>query len=137
MRRPRLTAADRSYHYDLPSVADEGASEIAIQKSCRDRVARQFPGCVVVAVPNAGKRSRWAAGRVRAEGLSKGFPDMMVLAPGRIAFVEVKAKGALDAEQHDWLEALHGWGHPCGVFRSQDSLAAKLTEWGFPRAGTP
>lgn len=122
----------RPYHYDMPSVAPKGASELNIQKSMRERIAKQFPACRWVAIPNGTYTASVAArGRAKAEGAAKGFPDAMIIGLGKIAFVEVKAQTPLKTEQDEWLSWLAGQYH-CGVFRHQDTLAAKLLEWGFP-----
>jgi hypothetical protein len=91
----------------------------------------------LVAVPNAAKRSQWAAQRAKREGLATGFPDMMALAPGgKAAFLEFKApKGVLSDNQGDWLDRLHGMGFPCGVFRDADAAVEFLRSNGFPFIG--
>jgi hypothetical protein len=120
----------RSFHYDMPKARDCD-SEIAVQKACRTRIAKQFPRTAVAAVPNGQKRTRWQQGQAKAEGIAKGFPDMVAIGPGAIAFLEIKAAGSLTPEQSDWLDHLTRCGFNAGVFRSQESLAAKLKEWGF------
>jgi hypothetical protein len=123
-----------AFHYDMPIVAPKGASELFIQKQCRSAVAK----CIDAetwAVPNAGKRTRWAAGRAKAEGLKPGAPDLLIVGgkrnPGRIAFIEIKAKSHLSDEQKAVLTDLAAAGHNCGVFRSPGTLIDKMREWGW------
>ncbi len=125
------------FHYDMPSqrISD---SEIVVQKVCLKMIAKLFPDTRVAAVPNAGKRSRWEQGRAKAEGMSKGFPDLILVGGAGlriihpvVAFVELKAKAAMTPEQKDWLLFLVDCGHNCGVFRSDETLAAKMKDWGF------
>ena len=131
------------FHYDPPK-ARLCDSEIAIQKQCLAMVAALFPRSRAAAVPNAGKRSQWAAQRAKAEGLSKGFPDLIIAGHSGLrpvlgvelvgpltAYCEIKAQSSLTPEQTDWLNFLHASGHHCGVFRSDKTLEAKLKEWGF------
>jgi len=127
-----------SFHYDPPKLRISD-SEIVVQKTCLRSIAVCFRQTRVVAVPNGGKRTRWAAQRAKAEGLSAGFPDLIVVSPGSeatnweglVAFPEIKAGSPLTPEQREWLETLHGMGHYCGVFRSDQTLVDKLKQWGF------
>lgn len=111
-------------------------SEIAIQTLFRGRCRAMCPGVSIVAIPNAGKRTQWAAQQAKREGLAKGFPDVMALAAGKIAFLEFKAAaGRLTIDQEEWLARLHGMGFPCGVFRDADVAVAFLRANGFPFIG--
>jgi hypothetical protein len=130
-----------TFHYDMPSqrVSD---SEIVVQKQCLDMIAKLFPHTRVAAVPNGQKRTRWQQQQAKREGMSKGFPDLILtgskfptsdrsdLFPV-VAFVELKAKAAMTPEQKDWLLFLMDCGHNCGVFRSDRTLEAKMRSWGF------
>lgn len=111
-------------------------SEIQIQTLFRSRCRIMCPGVSLVAIPNAAKRTQWAAQRAKREGLATGFPDMMAIAPGKVAFLEFKsAKGRLSDNQGEWLDRLHGYGFPCGVFRDADVAVDFLREHGFPFIG--
>lgn len=108
-------------------------SELAIQTLFRSRCRIQCPQVSIVAIPNGGKRGQKALNQARREGAAWGFPDVMALAPGKVAFLEFKAeKGTLSANQEDWLDRLHTLGFPCGVFRDADKALAFLREHGFP-----
>ena len=112
------------------------ASEIQIVGLFRSRCRTLCPAVSVVAIPNAAKRTQWAAQRAKREGMATGFPDLMVLAPGKIAFLEMKtAKGRVSEAQGEWLDRLHGMGFPCGVFRDADRAIEFLREQGFPFIG--
>lgn len=125
------------FHYDMPKVRISD-SEIVIQKACRDMIARVFPKTRVAAVPN-GTHIRSMAGRMKAkrEGLSAGFPDLILVGQSRnsvlplAAFPEIKALTPLTDEQKGWLMFLMDCGHFCGVFRSPETLMFKMREWGF------
>nr|WP_280740569.1 VRR-NUC domain-containing protein [Sphingomonas kaistensis] len=111
-------------------------SEIAIVTLFRSRAKIVCPGVSIVAVPNAAKRTQWAAARAKREGMATGFPDLMAIAPGKIAFLEIKtAKGRVSAHQGEWLDRLHAMGFPCGVFRDADSALEFLRHEGFPFFG--
>jgi len=128
------------FHCDDRSVADPG-DELAIQVRLRSRMRMLAPGVRLVATPNAGKRTAWAAMKAKAEGMAAGFPDLNVIwsngqgvnaVPG-IAFLELKDRnGSLSAAQEDWLNFLHQAGFPCGCFRSVDTAIAFLRAAGAP-----
>ena len=128
------------FHYDPPSVADEG-DELSIQVRIRARMRIIAPSLKLVAAPNAAKRTAWAAQKAKAEGMTKGMPDLQALwsngsgaaaVPG-VAFLEIKQrKGSLSPEQIDLLNWLHNAGFPCGCFRSVASAEAFLRRHGAP-----
>lgn len=122
------------FHYDMPKVAPENASEVSIQASCKMRVESAFQA-MFVAVPNGGKRGWFGQAQVKREGIKKGFPDAIIVGhgpnKGMVAFAEIKARGSLSLEQQAILEHLQRNGHQVGLFRSQDTLDAKLREWGW------
>lgn len=118
------------FHIDSPAVADAG-SEVEIQIALR-KALKPTP-CAFVAVPNGAQRSAWAAMKAKQEGLQTGFPDGMIIWPGGIAFVEIKARsGSLSEQQHIWLNFLTKAGFNAGVFRSVRSCMAWLSEQGAP-----
>jgi hypothetical protein len=112
-------------------------SEIAIQTLFRSRCRIMCPGVSLVAVPNAAKRSQWAAQRAKREGLATGFPDMLAFWNGKgIAAIEFKsAKGRLSENQTEWVERLSGMGFPAGVFRDADAALTFLRDLGAPFIG--
>lgn len=117
-------------------------SEIAIQTSFRAKVRIQCPAVAVVAIPNAGKRTRWAAAQAKREGLAAGFPDVMCLwshgsclenAEPKVAFIEFKsAKGRLSENQSEWIERLAEDGFPVSVQRDANEAIAWLRGLGAP-----
>lgn len=126
------------FHVDPPSVADSG-DEIGIQTRLRSRMKILAPTVRLVAIPNAGKRTAWAAMQAKREGLAKGFVDLQALWEPQaqnergIAFLEIKdRKGSLTPEQITWLNWLHQAGFPCGCFRSADTAVAFLRDAGAP-----
>ena len=139
---------DRLYHFDERKLRDFDL-ELPIVAGMLARIAAGFPQCRVAAIPNGSKRTRFQRQTAKAEGMATGFPDLLVMAPNvalrssstgltcgflppLTAVIEVKGMKAVSDDQHKWLTWLHLAGYPCGVFRSQDTLAAKLKEWGFP-----
>ena len=96
------------------SLAPTEAQEMRILAQWLD-----YAGVLWVHCPNEGKRSFATAARLRAEGMRKGFPDLIVLTPApnhpehRGVAIELKRvhRGKLSAEQKQWLEDLAavGW----------------------------
>lgn len=113
-------------------MADEG-DELSIQVRLRNRLKLVAPKVRLVATPNAGKRTAWAAQKAKREGMSPGFPDANILWPGAIAFIEIKPRtGTLSPDQIDWLNWLFKAGFPCGCFRSVDRMINFLRDAGAP-----
>ena len=108
--------------------------EIDIQQAFRKRLYYVAPRVHVVAVPNAGKRTRWAAGQAKREGMSAGFPDVVCLWPARgVAFIEFKRPGGLISDnQLDWHMRLHDMGHDICLAYSADQAIDFLRSCGAP-----
>ncbi len=109
-------------------------SEIEIVQAFRKRLYYAAPAVRVVAVPNAGRRTRWEIGRAKKEGLATGFPDCICLGPdGLIAFLEFKtSKGRISEAQQEWIDLLQRYTFPATVARSADEAIAFLRDQGFP-----
>lgn len=114
-------------------------SEIAIQCGFRNRLRYVAPAVSVVAIPNAAKRTQWAAMQAKKEGMCAGFPDVMCLwAGGGICFIEFKTlKGRLSDSQGEWLVRLRERGHLVTVARSVDAAVDFLRECGAPVMEAP
>src|SRR3546814_15500461 len=105
------------------SLADR--SEVSIQSLFRSRARILCPSVSIVAVPNAGKRSRWAAAQVKREGLATGFPDVICLfshgtdkanAVPVSAYTEFKqATGRLSENPKGGIDRLERMGFPVTV----------------------
>jgi VRR-NUC domain len=69
-----------------------------------------YPGVRIFAIPNGGARSPSVAGRLKAEGVSKGVPDLYI--PALRTWVEMKRTkgGSVSPEQKDWHIYLQGIG---------------------------
>jgi hypothetical protein len=90
---------------------------------------RQTWPCVrIFAIPNGGARSMATAGRLKAEGVSSGVPDLFVPAWG--LWVEMKRSkgGSLSQEQKDWIAYLEGCGYQCIVGKGAEDAKQKITE---------
>lgn len=76
------------------------------------------------AIPNGGGRSKAEAGRLKAEGVRKGVPDIfcaMPHGPFHGLYIEMKsAEGRVSEEQSKWLDESRALGYAGAVCRSAD-----------------
>jgi hypothetical protein len=109
------------FHVD-PRDAQGAKDEAAVQAQFRAKMRIAAPGVMLVAIPNAGKRTAWEARQRKAEGLVPGFPDMLAFFDGRVAGLEFKSgTGALSDNQIETLNRMVKLDIPVGVFRSADT----------------
>lgn len=117
-----------AFHVDPRNAAQE-QDELAIQVAFRREVRKLAPTVKLVAIPNAGRRSAWEQIKRAKEGLTSGFPDLMALHQGRVAFIEFKAgTGSIDVKQVDQMNWLWRNSFPVGAFRAVDTAVAFLRE---------
>lgn len=88
------------------SVLDRIPTEHEEQRELVRWFRQTWPGVRIFAIPNGGARSRATAGRLKAEGVSSGVPDLFIPAWG--LWVEMKRSkgGSLSPEQKDWIKYL-------------------------------
>lgn len=69
-----------------------------------------FAGVRIFAIPNGGARSKATAGKLKAEGVSAGVPDLYV--PAWRLWIEMKRikRGRVEREQTDWHAYLESIG---------------------------
>lgn len=72
---------------------------------------KKYRGVRIFAIANGGWRSKATAAKLKAEGVSRGVPDLFV--PQCNLWIEMKrAKGGrLSPEQRDWMEYLRKVGN--------------------------
>lgn len=94
---------------------------------------RTAKACRVYAVPNGGKRTRWAAAKAKREGMAKGWPDVGIVWADGEARIEFKAARTMpDADQIETLNWLHLRGHRVAVCRTMEGAMRWLWEIGAP-----
>jgi hypothetical protein len=109
-------------------------SEAQIQTAIRARL--QWLGCLVMSIPNEGKRSVIAGRRMKSTGLSAGAPDLLIYRHGKHALIEVKSDtGRLSPAQVEMHTRLAKQGWTVHVVRSQDEAVRALESegWSFTR----
>ena len=72
---------------------------------------KSFDGVWIYAVPNGGGRGIREAGRLKAEGVSAGVPDLV--APALALYIEFKKQkgGSVSKEQKEWHAHLRACGY--------------------------
>jgi len=105
-------------------------TEAAIQKQIVDYVTTCVPSARIFAIPNAAPRKRGARAVNAVPGLTKGVPDLAMIAGRTTYWIEVKsARGKLSPEQREviaWIGAQGSWAV---VVRSLDDMRAALRLW--------
>jgi len=125
--------------------------EIERQKAFIAYLRKTSPKLIAFAIPNAGKRSQWAATRVKAEGLMPGAFDTVVAwdwrestenDPARsVAWIEWKGMdargrpGRLSPAQIDFGNALVERGHAAACFYTVKPALLWLRSLGAPVGG--
>ena len=120
------------FHVDGRDVAIEG-TELEIQAGFRNKMRHKAPEVMLVAVPNAGRRTSYEALTRHREGMVSGFPDLIALWDGKVAFLEFKNRtGQISDSQIACLNRLVRHNFAVGVFRSPDTAVDWLRKQGAP-----
>lgn len=84
-------------------------------------------------IPNEGKRSKAAAGRLKAEGLKKGVPDLCLPVPRggyHGLYIELKAlDGRPTREQVGWIGNLKEQGYYAAICAGSDRAIRVIEEY--------
>ena len=122
-----------------PRVEREHAEQVALVTWAKFESGRVPELALLFAIPNAGKRSKGAGGKLRAEGMKAGVPDLCLPVPsGKFhgLFIELKAKGGRPTgEQVEWLRALTAQGYYASICVGWED--AKRTIENYLRYGPP
>lgn len=117
-------------------------TERQVQRSILQMCGTCFPSVYITAIPNgahlAGNdQARFKQmGALKGDGLKVGFPDMMAIWDGGIAFMEVKRPklGRLSDQQIAVHDELRSRGWPVATVTSIDEAYAFLRGCGAPGA---
>jgi len=89
---------------------------------------------LMLAIPNGGHRHKATAGRLKAEGVKAGVPDIM-LPVARCGyhglFIEMKraSGGKLSQDQKRWLDELYAQGYACVVCTSWETAKKHIEQY--------
>lgn len=93
----------------------------------------KLPEFALYHTPNEGKRSYITAARMKAEGMRKGVPDIVLAVPSSgygALYIELKtAKGRVSREQLDFLSLLDRCGNKAVLCRGWVAAKAVIEEY--------
>lgn len=112
----------------------EHGEQVALIQWCAVNVARMPELDLLLAIPNGGHRHKAVAGKLKAEGVRRGIPDlfMPIARNGYYGlFIEMKIPGGhLSPEQVEWREKLETRGYQVvtcyGFEAARDQIKAYL-----------
>lgn len=89
------------------------------------------------AIPNGARVSKGVAGKLKAEGLTAGVPDLFLPHPRKMGwgryyglYIEVKTeKGKVSKEQRDWIQYLRKAGYRAEVCRGVDDTIDEICDY--------
>jgi hypothetical protein len=118
------------------TASKSGCSEFALHCAVADVVRRWImPQWIFTHIASGEKRDQITASRLRRMGVTPGFPDLMFIGPGRVCWIELKAKGGrLSEAQAAVASHLVAAGHGYLCSDSFDDVVATLKAWGVVRA---
>jgi hypothetical protein len=127
-----LAAPNRPFHAPRETEDDLQCAVIAHWR------ARWTHGSLVAAIPNGGLRSKATAGRLKAQGVAPGMPDLFCASPDRPFgfWIELKRPGtknvekALSDDQKKIRALLQDRGYEVYVLADLDEVLAVLKEKG-------
>lgn len=107
---------------DIPSEHEEQRAFISWWR-------KSLPDCWIHAIPNGGGRGIREAGRLKAEGVSAGVPDLFC--PSLCLWIEMKKRkgGSVSKEQKEWHEHLRQVGYTVIVPRGAQEAALLVIEF--------
>lgn len=109
--------------------------ESDLQTACVRWFRLQYPSLALClfAVPNGGSRNLYEAARMKAEGVTAGVADLILLIPGGghgSLCIEMKsAVGRQRPEQKAWQQAVEAVGNRYVVCRSFDEFRAVVDDY--------
>lgn len=137
IREFRERANNRLAESDRAARRHPGEPEHELQVSCVSEFRLRHPEMadLLIAIPNGGKRSKITAGKLKAEGVVAGVPDLMLCVPrGKYhgMFIEMKNghRNQPTDSQKRMMRLLTRQGYYCTVVRDRDEFFTQIV-WYF------
>lgn len=134
--KPRLTYEELVARANAePTKAKPRHIESHLQRNCFTWFRLQYPRLrlLLFAVPNGGFRNKREAGIMKAEGVTAGVADVILLKPsGGYASLCVEFKtedGTQRATQKEWQKAAEGAGNKYVIVRSFDAFKEEVEKY--------
>jgi hypothetical protein len=126
-KRPRLRKVG------APRRTDRNA-EARVQAAAVDWIRAAAPQVLVFHPANGGWRRPAEAARFKWIGVVAGIPDLVIVVdPGRVFFLEVKAPGGgVSDVQRDIIFRLGALRAPCAIVQSIEDVRQAFALWGIP-----
>lgn len=107
------------------SLPSEHSEQVGLINWFRGR----FNGVLIFAIPNGDKRALSVAKRLKAEGVTRGVPDLYV--PAWNLWIEMKRKsgGRLSPEQKQIITYLQSLGHTVIVGKGAEDASAQILQF--------
>jgi hypothetical protein len=104
--------------------------ESKLQQACVKWLRYARPDLIIQATPNQGLRTVKNASRLKAEGMSAGWPDLQILGRGCQVFIEMKTStGKLSPAQKEVHAKLEQTGYKVAVCRSLDEFMQTVNNY--------
>ena len=104
------------------------SSEHAEQAGFLQWFRAKYPGTLIMAIPNGGKRDIATAKKLQMEGVTPGVPDLFV--PAWSLWIEMKKPGGrLSEAQKNMIEYLEGIGHTVIIGYGARDASEKVLEF--------
>jgi len=111
----------------------EHDEQVALITWCRYHVGRWPELDLLFAIPNGGHRHPAVAGKMKAEGVRAGVPDLFLPVSRGLwngLFLELKtATGRWTPEQREWICRLEGQGYRAEVCKGWEAAAAVIEDY--------
>jgi hypothetical protein len=125
-----VQAARRSVSKAAPEFDSEHALQVALVAECDRRALHNPAWGNIFAIPNGGHRHPAVAGKLKAEGVRAGIPDLFVALPRHGyagLFLELKHGGNKTTElQREWIVRLQDAGYFVAVCWDFDTAIQRL-----------
>ena len=136
-----MAALERSRKQSSAPRMDNGDLEHDLQVGCVEYFRAQYPQIakLLFAVPNGGFRRKETAGKMKAEGVTAGVSDLLLLVPNKLfhglcletkiirEFVDgegkfQRRKSYQEPEQREWQSLVENQGYMYVVYRSLEEF---------------
>lgn len=135
-KKPRLTFDEMLARANAePTKRKPRHIESHIQRNCLTWFRLQYPKLrlVLFAVPNGGARNKREAGILKAEGVTAGVADMILLTPsggyGALCIEFKTDEGRQRQSQEEWQQAAETAGNKYVIVRSFDNFKEEVEKY--------
>lgn len=95
---------------------------------------KSLPECLLMAIPNGGRRDAVTGARLKAEGVRAGVPDLFLAVPTRQAhglWIEMKRQhgGRISDAQKSSMAALEAQGYACTVCKGWQEARRAISDY--------